>query len=143
MKEIAFKLEPDEDGWPPAAEEWLWLEEKVRHHVVRNAPFFLPGIAADDEIELCTVDPDGRVGTWRVVAPSGRSVIWIAGLNGAPLDKILLKFRELDCNTSILHEFNHATVDVPPNITLEQVDGILEELDPEIYAIAFPCDRQT
>jgi hypothetical protein len=122
--------------------EWLWLEEKGRFHVVKNAPLFVPGLAAGDEIELCDRSPDGQVSNWELVRPSKRSVIWIADLGGSQLEKILTEFREIGCNTAMLSQFSHGAIDVPPEVTQNQVDAILDNLEEQDYAIAFPCDRQ-
>ena len=142
MKEIAFSLEPDEDGWPPVGTEWLWLEEKGRHHVVKNAPLFISGLAVDDEIELCESNSDGQVTRWRLVSPSDRSVVWISDLGGSRLKDILAEFRAIGCNTAMPKQFALASIDIPPNVSKAAVDAILDPIEGEKYAIAFPVDRQ-
>jgi uncharacterized protein DUF4265 len=143
MKEIAFKLEPDEDGWPPVGAEWLWLQERGRRYIVKTPPLFISGFAVGDEIELCDTTIDGQVTEWRMVSPGDRSLIWIADLGGAGLKDILVKFRKIGCNTSMPKQIAVASIDVPPEVSRAQIDAILDPLDKGDYAIAFPCDRQS
>src|SRR5688572_7565955 len=134
MKEIAFKLEQDDDGWPPCKAEWLWLDEVGDTYIVKTAPLFVSGLAIDDEIELSETNPAEEVTKWTTITPSRRSVIWIADIGGNKLDDILAEFRSLGCNTSLFKGLMHATIDVPPEIRREEVDAILNPLDEEEYA---------
>ena len=142
MKEIAFKLEQDADGWPPYVAEWLWLDEMSDTYIVKSTPFFISDLAIGDEIELSEINSKEEVTKWKTVSPSRRSVIWIADIGGAKLEDILAEFRRLGCNTSLLSQLMHASIDIPPEIRRVDVDAILDPLDDEKYAIAFPCDRQ-
>jgi hypothetical protein len=140
VKHAVFRLEPDDIGWPPAGAECLWLEEKGRNHICKTAPLFLP-IAVDDEIELCETTTDGQVTKWRLVTPSDRSLLWIADVGGRDLDGVLSGFRAIGCNTA-LSKLGVASIDIPPEVSREQVDALLDAIDERKYATAFPCDRQ-
>lgn len=142
MRELPFRLEIDADGWPPFPAEWLWLEEKDHTYIVKNAPFFISGLAVGDEIEISELDSSGEVMSWKLVSPSDRSVIWIADIGGARLNEILSSFRSLGCNTELLRAFSHAAIDIPPDVSKGAVDAILDPIEGEKYAIAFPVDRQ-
>lgn len=142
MKEFAFRLDPDADGWPPYPAEWLWLEEKDSHQIVKSPPLFVSGLAVDDEIELSDTNSAGEVTKWRLVSPGGRSVVWIADIGGSRLKEVLSEFRKIGCNTTSLDDIAHAAIDIPPEVSRAEVDAILDRLDEEEYAIAFPCDRQ-
>jgi uncharacterized protein DUF4265 len=141
LKHVVFRLEPDDVGWPPVEAECLWLEPKGCNYICRTAPLFLP-VAVDDEIELCETAPDGEVTKWRLVSPCDRSLLWIADTGGRDLDGILAGFREIGCNTS-RSKLSVAAVDIPPEVSREQIDKLLDAIDERKYATAFPCDRQS
>src|SRR5215510_2231400 len=105
MIETAFRLEVNHEGWPPVGAEWLWLESGGDYHIVKNAPLFISGLAVDDEIQLCEINSEDQVTKWLLVAPSDRSVMWLADLGGGHLKEILVQFRDLGCNTETLEEF--------------------------------------
>ncbi len=142
MKEVPFKLEIDADGWPPFPTEWLWLEENSDTHIVKNAPLFISGLAVGDELEISERDPSGEVISWKLVSPSDRSLVWIADHGGGRLNEILSSFRSLGCNTELLRAFSLAAIDIPPDVSKADVDAILDPIEGEKYAIAFPVDRQ-
>jgi hypothetical protein len=56
---IHFRLEVDEDGWPPASVESLWAVD-LGDGTIRldNVPWFVRGVASDDIIRV-EIDEDG------------------------------------------------------------------------------------
>ena len=56
---VVFKLEVDDEGWPPAGSERLWAvrvgEDTAR---LENIPFFVRGYASGDVVRF-NIDEDG------------------------------------------------------------------------------------
>lgn len=142
MREMPFELHQDEDGWPPYSVEWLWISDVESHFKVLSAPFFIKYLAAEDEISINKYNQDGYAEDWTLIKSSGNSVMWISDLGEGDLSDVLNELRLIGCNTAVLGELSHATIDIPYSVTKLQIDGILNDLEGKKYAIAFPCDRQ-
>lgn len=56
-------------------------------------------------------------------------------------DFALQALREMGCNTESLKAFKYYAVDVPMEIPFDKVDHILESLDKNMSAVAFPSFR--
>ncbi|MFI5808801.1 DUF4265 domain-containing protein [Streptomyces sp. NPDC051561] len=56
---VHFRMEVDEDGWPPASVESLWAVD-LGDGTVRldNTPWFVRGVASDDIVRV-EVDEEG------------------------------------------------------------------------------------
>ena len=69
---IEFRVEPDEDGYPPIGVERLWATPMPNgHYIVDNTPFYVSGISAEDEVSV--VDVDGTLRFEALVRASGIS----------------------------------------------------------------------
>jgi hypothetical protein len=56
---VCFRLEQDEDGWPPAGSEGLWAAPLGGDvYRIDNTPWFARNVAADD-VFLAEPDADG------------------------------------------------------------------------------------
>src|SRR5690606_837500 len=142
MKEVPFLLQQDDDGWPPVSVEWLWLSEAGDEFLILQPPLFLSDLAVGDRIRVNVKDNDGYVIDWTNTAKSSNSVMWIYDLGDGELNIYLRKFREAGCNTTIMKNLKHASVDIPSSVSRGKIDDILDMIESKAYAIAFPCDRQ-
>lgn len=75
MKKIGFLLKQEND-WPPADIEHVWLEPEDNFYIVKNFPLFVKGIAFEDKISI-ELDENDYVINWKVIIPSDNSLIWI------------------------------------------------------------------
>jgi hypothetical protein len=54
MEKVAFALDTDGE-WPPVAVEHVWCEKTGSLYQLKNAPFFIGGLAFDDKF---SAEPD-------------------------------------------------------------------------------------
>lgn len=138
---LSFPLEV-EDDWPPVAVEALPFKATPAGLVALVPPIFVGGLSVGDVIKV-ELEPDtDRVMTWAHVASSGNTTVWL--LRTGPSDTIepvLDRLRTLGCNTVGLEGVGAFSVDVPESIEMSAVDSILEGLDSDSVAVAFPSLR--
>ena len=82
---VRFRLERDEDGWPPAESEGLWAVP-VGGGVYRidNSPWFAQDVAADDHFRV-EADADGRLWAGERLRWSGNCTIRVIPFAEGPL----------------------------------------------------------
>jgi len=137
---LQFPLEV-EDDWPPVGSESLPFERKREDYECLASPLFVKDLSAGDVIKI-KKDGEGFVSSWEHVERSGRSTIWLLRLaNNNQIEPCLQRLRSLGCNTASVDEFGCYSIDVPETLPIAAVDEVLEELDPELVAIAFPSMR--
>ena len=130
-----------EDGWPPVGSESLPVEEVPEGQIVSVPPLFVKGLSVGDVIKV-ELDIDGFVSSWIHVEESGRSVVWVMRLTGEPeIAGALEQMRALGCNTTSLDDYGCHAVDVPADLDMKTIDEILDRLDPDQVAAAFPSMR--
>ncbi|MFO1327128.1 MAG: DUF4265 domain-containing protein [Rubrivivax sp.] len=137
---LPFRLDV-EDDWPPVAVESLQLRHLHAGYEVQSAPLFLKDLSVGDVIDV-TLGDKGLVESWSHKSRSTRTTIWILRLkspNG--IDAALAKLRLLGCHTVRLESVGCYAVDVAGSIPISSVDKILESLDSNSVAIAFPSMR--
>lgn len=140
MLELVFILEEDEDNWPPFASEGIYCLREGAYFRVDDPPLFIEKMSVGDLIEV-VVNADNFVESWKLVETSARSVVWIMGFGDYDLEPFMARMRDAGCNTKSLRSFNCFTVDVPENLTFDIVDAVLDAIDKEQAAIAFPSFR--
>ncbi|MFM1975433.1 MAG: hypothetical protein RL145_279 [Pseudomonadota bacterium] len=137
---LQFPLDVD-DEWPPFGSESLPFEEVGDKYRCLSAPLFVKDLSVGDIIK-CEIGPNGFLNSWRHCHRSNRSVIWL--LRQKENDKvqpILQLLRQLGCNTAGLDELGSYAIDVPETVEITEIDKVLEELDQNTVAIAFPSMR--
>ncbi|MBC6462682.1 DUF4265 domain-containing protein [Actinomadura sp. HBU206391] len=83
---MGFPLDPpDEDGWPPASSEWLWVLRLIADVAkIDNIPFFVRNLALGDLLQT-SVDGDGRLRPEERLKWSGHCTIRVTPFaEGAP-----------------------------------------------------------
>jgi Domain of unknown function (DUF4265) len=82
---VRFRLEQDEDGWPPAESEGLWAVPLGGNaYRIDNTPWFARNVAADD-VFLAEPDADGRLWAGERLRWSGNCTIRVIPLRDGPL----------------------------------------------------------
>src|SRR5690242_6552544 len=111
---ILFRLEQDEDGYPPASAETLWaikVDEDL--YKLDNIPFFATGIAVDD---IVLAKPEaGQLLYKEVVHPSGHSTFRVVVYNHGEVPEVRETFKQLGCSTEQSHLRGLIASDVPPS----------------------------
>lgn len=134
MEKIWFKIEQDDDGYPPVQIESVWATPAGGNLFrLENVPFFAKGVSFKDEVSI-SEGPDGRKWYADVVLPSGHSTVRVIVYRNAdsqPLEErvgeLRQRFIERGCITELSHLPGLFAVDVPPSLPLETVRPLLEE----------------
>jgi hypothetical protein len=132
---VDFRLETDEDGWPPASVESLWAVD-VGDGTVRldNTPWFVRGVARRDIIR---VEVDGEGGLWagETVQASQhctiRLIVLKDGGSAAARQTVLETFHRLGTTGEGIEQFRMVALDVPPDADLPRIRKLLEHGEAE------------
>jgi hypothetical protein len=112
QQKVLFRLEQDEDGYPPFAVEGLWATPKPNGVlVVDNIPFFARGVAPGDTVLVSVQGKD----VWfdRVVATAGVSVFRIRAKDESGLDQIRGELMDLGLPSEVDRKLLLLAVEVP------------------------------
>ena len=141
---VSLKFPLDvEEGWPPVAVESLPFERDGDEYQALTAPLFVKDLSVGDRISA-TVDADGSVVSWQHTYRSDRTTIWLLRLRQTDqVDDVLSALRAIDCNTVGLDSVGSYSVDVPGSVPIDAVDMVLDKLDRESVAIAYPSMRHS
>jgi hypothetical protein len=143
MKEFLFRLEQDEDGWPPFAVEGLWCEPEGNLYRLRTFPLFVKGVAYDDLLSVDT-DMTGDVTRYEVMKPSGNSTMWLIISEQSLRERVLAELNDLGCGITEGPEAFEtlATVNIQPHVRLAEIDSVLDPLiESGVVAVAYPALR--
>lgn len=123
---IFFKLEQDEDGYPPVSVESLWaLPVGEGLFKLDNIPFFATGIAVND---IISAEDEGGVLWYReVVQPSAHSTLRVIVYDENEVAQVRALFKEKGCPTELSHIPGLFAMDVPPEVPLEALKPLLDE----------------
>lgn len=138
---LRFRLEIDEDGWPPVGVEGLpTIKRADGTFEICAAPFFLKGISVGDRI-LADLDVEGYVENWRHAARSSRSVIWLQKGRAGDIRDQAKTFEDLGCRVEMLEQFNLFAVDVPETVPTKEIDAAADSAKAAGAFVAFPSFR--
>ncbi|MFJ8694209.1 DUF4265 domain-containing protein [Streptomyces roseolilacinus] len=132
---VYFRLEVDEDGWPPASVESLWAVD-LGDGTVRldNASWFVRGVACDDIIRV-EVDHEGVRWAGEAVRASEnctiRLIVMKDGGSAAARQTVLEAFHRLGTTGEGIEQFRMVTLDVPPGADLSRIRKLLEHGEAE------------
>lgn len=116
-QKVLFRLEQDEDGYPPFAVEGLWVTRRPDGKlVVDNIPFFAREIAPGDTI----LAEDHGEETWfnRLHAVAGASVFRIRAKDEADLQRIREELLGLGLPSEVDKQLLLLAVEVPPAVDI-------------------------
>lgn len=127
---VHFRMEVDEDGWPPASIESLWAV-KLGNGTVRldNTPWFVRGVASEDIIRV-EVEDDGALYARETIQPSQNCTIRLIVLkdegSAAARQTVLETFHRLGTTGEGIESFRMVALDVPPEADLPKIRKLLE-----------------
>ncbi len=139
-RKLLFALDV-EDDWPPISSEAVWCEPVGSNFRLRNAPFFIKGLAVDD---LFSAQPDpvnGHIFAYKVIEPSKNSLLWLMNNTDQAIDSLLDRFRSIGCSTEGLERFSLYSIDVPGTVAEELLSELLAQAEASGLDLAFPVWR--
>ncbi len=95
-KKVLFRLEQDENGYPPASVEGLWAKAVEGGYTVDNIPFHVYGIAPGDVI--ATREENGETWFDTLRSSSGSSVFRVLVKPPETLDQVSAALQDFGCN---------------------------------------------
>lgn len=123
---IAFRLVPDEDGYPPADWEHLWARAVGADlYLIDNTPFFVYGISLGDLVKAAP--ESGLLVYQHTVKRSLHSTLRVMLFRKDQVDQLRERLASLGCATELSHIPGLVAVDVPPEVTFPLVRALLDE----------------
>ncbi|GHB28854.1 hypothetical protein GCM10010306_021550 [Streptomyces umbrinus] len=119
---VHFRMDIDEDDWPPASVESLWALD-LGDGTVRldNTPWFVRGVASGDIIRV-QPDDEGVLWAGETVQPSQNCTIRLIVLkddgSAAARQSVLEVFHRLGTTGEGIEQFRMVALDVPPQADL-------------------------
>ena len=122
---VVFKLEQDEDGYPPFAYEGLWAKS-LGNDVweLDNAPFFVYEISNKDRVVVEKIDNELRFQSVR--ERGGHSTLRIHFEDESKVHFIREELKKLGCPTEGSNNKNLVSVDVPKIVNLSTIESFLK-----------------
>ena len=140
MEKVAFALDID-DGWPPVATEHVWCEKTGSIFQLKNAPFFIKGLALGDKFSAEPDAVNGCVFEFTTVEPSGHSLVWIIEQAGLKLEQYEDELFSLGLGFEGFAQFKLYAVDVPASVDSHAVNMLMDRFESLGFALAFPVWR--
>lgn len=140
MEEVAFALDVD-DGWPPVATEHVWCEKTGSIYQLKNAPFFIKGLALGDKFSAVPDAVNGCIFEFTTVELSGHSLVWISVQGGLDLEPYKDELAHLGLGIEVFPQFKLYAIDVPESVDRHAVNTMMDMLQELGFAMAFPVWR--
>lgn len=138
---IIFRLNADDDGWPPVGAESLPVNERSAGvFEVLKVPIFVADISVEDQIRPL-FDDEGYVIHWKHQKRSKRSTIWIAKGEALDLSRHLTELIKIGCSIETLSKFQLNSVDVPEHIEIDALNDVLDRIEDDGGFLAYPSLR--
>ena len=117
---IHFRLEKDEDGYPPDDWESLWaIEFSPNFYTIDNIPFFVRGISNGD---IVSVNRDGEDLIFNeVTTPSPNSVLRVVVFDVTEVQGLRDNLRTMGCPSELSDNPAFFSVEVPSSVPIEPV----------------------
>lgn len=138
MVKVGFKLERDQDNYPPADWEWLWaIQVGNSTFKIDNIPFFAKLISYGDVVEVKQTNAGLIFNT--LVQPSGHSTVRVIvhrrGRSDqqlhAGVEEVKLAMRAMGCNVEKSNILGLIAVDIPPEVNYQSVAEFLSQKEGE------------
>lgn len=138
---LTFRLDVDEDGWPPVAAESVWCEEVGDLYRICNTPFFVKGIAFGDVVRVKSVG-NNEVTLDDVIEQSGNSTIWLYFQKEGIACAMLADLGDLGCGYEGSALDGYFSVNVPKAVDIDKVVNVFTSLEEsgDLF-VAYPADR--
>jgi len=133
LLKVHFKLNQNEDGYPPFSSEAIWCEKLDEHRFrVDNIPFFVTGVSFSDIVSVHE-EPEGYLNFDELVEEGGHSTIRVMFLDN-PDDRRPFEVRArelagqldaLGCGISVSPPPLLLAIDIPPAGAIGTVQTLL------------------
>ncbi len=127
MRKIFFRLEQDEDGYPPFAVESVWAQRSQDGlFVLDNIPFFARQATLGDAIEVVYED-DAPYYT-STLQPSGNSLIRVVMFDSSDPAELRSNLVSIGCSTELFSRdtLRLIAVNVPQATPIGEVRALLD-----------------
>ncbi|HMS08530.1 MAG TPA: DUF4265 domain-containing protein [Pyrinomonadaceae bacterium] len=123
---VLFRLEQDEDGYPPNEWESLWATRDIRgFFIIDNIPFFVNGISCGDTV--VAIERDGIYYFESIEKESGNSVLRVIVFEQKDVSDLRENLRGLGCESEQSHIPQLISIEVPESVSLDDVLAYLDE----------------
>jgi hypothetical protein len=129
-EKIRFRLQPDDDEWPPVTSEGVWARPAGRDEFeLENVPWFARDVAFGDRVRV-ERDDDGVAWVEERLAWSGRYTIRVIPLQGGSsqerVDDVVNSFVPLgaECE-SALPAYPIVALDIPSTAQVAEIQALL------------------
>lgn len=123
---VFFRLERDEDDYPPVDWESLWAvplgEGRYR---LDNVPFYAKGVSSGDTV--MAVSEGGQLVVKRLVEAGGHSTVRVIVYEEAMTSEIREKLQAIGCSTELSNIASFFSVDIPADVEYEAVVALLQD----------------
>ncbi|WP_066963058.1 DUF4265 domain-containing protein [Microbulbifer sp. Q7] len=140
MEKVLFALEV-EDGWPPVGTEGVWCEKVGENYQLKNVPFFIAGIAAEDIFHAIPDQVNDHIFEFEIVEESGHSVIWLMNNIDLEITEFVDIVKALGCSYEGFPQYSLAAIDAPPEVDVDQLNEVIDKFEEKGIDFAFPVWR--
>jgi Domain of unknown function (DUF4265) len=124
-QKILFRLKKDAEGYPPDDWESLWATPTEQNfYSIDNIPFFVRGISLGDIVSI--KKKDNELFFEKVEQFSDHSVIRVIIFEESEVESLRQKLKELGCESEKSHIEGLITVDIPPQISFDDIVSYLK-----------------
>jgi hypothetical protein len=124
-RKINFRLEKDEDGYPPFDREGIWAEPAgAGAWRLDNIPFFAYDVSNRDVV--AARESGDELVFERVLERGGHSTLRIIFEDLDTVNPVRAALKQMGCSTEGAHTKRLVAVDIGPDVSLDEVRAYLE-----------------
>lgn len=121
---IRFSLEQDEEGYPPAADEFMWADVVGDgSYRIDNIPFFVQGVSLRDDVVVDVVG--GELVFSRLHRNNGHRTLRLVVRDPSNVPAVRDRLRSIGCTSELSHIPILVAVDVPPEVPAAVIQAFL------------------
>jgi hypothetical protein len=125
---VLFRLECDEDGYPPSEWETLWAKKLPDgSYEISNAPFYIRDISLGDRVSA--VEKNGELHFEKLLLPSRNSLVRVFVKRLEQLESIRQELREMGVESEMSDLRRMFAALLPPDVDIRKVLEFLDERD--------------
>ena len=127
LVKIHFRLEQDDDGYPPVSTESLWAMPgpETGEYVIDNIPFFAHEVTIGDTVTVA--EEDGLRWFDALVRRSSSSLLRAVFFVEAQMERVSQHLTALGCSVEYMKAYKLLAIDVPSNVKLASIQDYLGE----------------
>lgn len=125
-QKVLFRLERDDEGYPPVDVEGVWAEETGDGgFIIDNIPFFTRQATLGDVVEVTRMGDD--IFYLSTQERSGNSLVRVVFFDGHDPSSLRSDLAKLGCSTEQSHLQSLIAVNVPSTVKIDAVRTLLDE----------------